>query len=63
MRAAGGRVILVNGEVYEQFRDLTETGLFDRVVGENGGVLYRPGQQGAEPLGETVPTALVPALL
>lgn len=63
LREAGGKVILVTGEIYDQFRDLTETGLFDRVVGENGGVLYRPGQPGAEPLGETMPLAIVPALL
>jgi hydroxymethylpyrimidine pyrophosphatase-like HAD family hydrolase len=62
LRAAGGRVILVTGEVRSDFAPLAETGLFDCVIGENGAVLFCPGQRDARRLAAKPTSALVSAL-
>jgi len=41
-REAGGLVILVTGEIRDDLLHFARTGLFDRIVGENGGTLLRP---------------------
>ncbi|HEY1378223.1 MAG TPA: HAD hydrolase family protein [Gemmataceae bacterium] len=61
LRAAGGRVILVTGEVRDDFAHLAATGLFDCVIGENGAVLFCPGSRGVTALAARPPAALVRA--
>jgi hydroxymethylpyrimidine pyrophosphatase-like HAD family hydrolase len=61
-RAAGGKVILVTGEVHHDFSPLADTGLFDCISGENGAVLYCPRDGDVESLAARPPTALVRAL-
>ena len=51
-RANGGRVILVTGrELPDLRRIFTRFDLFDRIVAENGGLLYHPETGGARTLG------------
>jgi phosphoglycolate phosphatase (TIGR01487 family) len=63
VRASGCRLILVTGR---ELADLCEIfpgiGVFDRVVAENGGVLYRPGDGDVTVLGEASSPALVDRL-
>jgi hydroxymethylpyrimidine pyrophosphatase-like HAD family hydrolase len=61
-REAGGRIILVTGEVRDDLMHLARTGLFDRVVGENGGIILRPPSWRADNLGPRPPLSLVRAL-
>jgi hydroxymethylpyrimidine pyrophosphatase-like HAD family hydrolase len=61
-RSAGGQVILVTGEVRADLLHLARTGLFDRIVGENGGTLLRPPGWRAHALGPPPPPGLVRAL-
>jgi hydroxymethylpyrimidine pyrophosphatase-like HAD family hydrolase len=51
-REAGGKVILVTGEIRDDLLHLARTGLFDRIVGENGGTLLRPPAWTAQALSE-----------
>jgi hypothetical protein len=62
LRAAGGKVILVTGEVRKDFEPLAATGLFDCVIGENGAVLYCPGHDDAKRLAAKPPAAMLAAL-
>jgi hydroxymethylpyrimidine pyrophosphatase-like HAD family hydrolase len=62
LRAAGGKVILVTGEVRSDFGPLADTGLFDCVIGENGAVLYCPGRSRVKSLAARPSAALVRAL-
>jgi hydroxymethylpyrimidine pyrophosphatase-like HAD family hydrolase len=62
LRAAGGKVILVTGETWEEFESLADTGLFDCVIGENGAVLYCPGEKHVRPLVGRPSAALVRSL-
>jgi hydroxymethylpyrimidine pyrophosphatase-like HAD family hydrolase len=59
LRKAGGRILLVTGERQEDFQHLADTELFDLVVGENGGILYRPGEAEPRRLAEPPPAALI----
>lgn len=60
-RAAGGQVVLVTGEVREDLLHLARTGLFDRIVGENGGTLLGPPDWEGRLLGPPLPPALARA--
>jgi hydroxymethylpyrimidine pyrophosphatase-like HAD family hydrolase len=61
-RAAGGRVVLVTGEIRDDLLHFARTGLFDRVVGENGGTLLRPPDWRDHPLGPAPPASAVGGL-
>jgi hypothetical protein len=62
LRAAGGKVIFVTGEVRDDFSPLAKTGLFDCVIGENGGVLFCMGTDKLKQLAERPPAAVIRAL-
>jgi phosphoglycolate phosphatase (TIGR01487 family) len=62
--ASGRRIVLVTGrELPELFELFPEIGLFDRVVAENGALLYRPRGQEIEVLGQGPAEALVTELV
>jgi HAD superfamily hydrolase (TIGR01484 family) len=62
-RASGRRLILVTGRVLEELQEFCpRLDLFDRVVTENGGVLYRPGDGSETVLADPPPAALIEAL-
>jgi hydroxymethylpyrimidine pyrophosphatase-like HAD family hydrolase len=61
-REAGGRLILVTGEMRDDLLHFARTGLFDRIVGENGGILLSPPEWRAKPLAKSPPRELVNAL-
>ena len=63
LRAAGRRLILVTGRVLEELREVCpRLDLFDRVVAENGGVIYRPVDRSETILADPPPSALLEAL-
>ena len=62
LRAVGGKVILVTGEVRHDFAPLAGTGLFDCIIGENGAVLVCPEQTGVKTLSAAPSAALVRVL-
>lgn len=63
VRRSGRRSILVTGRQLEDLQQVfPRLDLFDRVVAENGAVLYRPADKQAELLGEPPPAAFVAAL-
>lgn len=63
LRESGRRLVLVTGrELPELFRIFPEPTLFDRIVGENGGVLYAPTSREERLLGEAPPEQLVARL-
>jgi len=63
VRASGRRLVLVIGrELDDLLRVFPRLDLFDRVVAENGALLYRPGAREERRLGEPPPDALVDAL-
>jgi HAD superfamily hydrolase (TIGR01484 family) len=58
LRASGRRLILVTGrQIAELLEVFPETVLFDRVVGENGAVLYEPRTQRLTALAEAPPAS------
>ncbi|HSI85731.1 MAG TPA: HAD-IIB family hydrolase, partial [Candidatus Methylacidiphilales bacterium] len=62
LRASGRKIILVTGrEMTDMFRLLPEPTLqlFDRIVAENGALLYDPAKRQETPLGEAPPPAFV----
>ncbi|ACZ91471.1 HAD-IIB family hydrolase [Streptosporangium roseum] len=63
---SGRRLLLVTGrQIDELRRDFGRLDLFDRIVAENGAVLYRPrepAEQATSPLAEGPPAALVERL-
>jgi hydroxymethylpyrimidine pyrophosphatase-like HAD family hydrolase len=62
-RAAGLKLIMVTGrELSDLFNTFDHTALFDRVVAENGAVLYEPASQTVEVLGQAPPPELVERL-
>lgn len=64
LKASGRRVVLVTGrELEELFEVCPGSEAFDRVVAENGAVLYRPGDRSVELLGPRPPDAFVRALI
>ena len=61
--ASGRSLILVTGRVLEELVDVfADVDLFDRVVAENGGLLYRPATGEQRLLGPPPPSELVAAL-
>ncbi len=63
LRATGRRLLLVTGrELPELLSIFPEIGIFDRVVAENGALLYRPASGEREELGDPAPAALVALL-
>ena len=63
LRDSGRKLILVTGRQLESLADTFEhADLFDRIVAENGGLLYEPATERERMLTEAVPEALVMAL-
>src|SRR4051812_593925 len=63
LRASGRALILVTGRVLDELRAVfPRLDLFDRVVAENGALLYRPGDDTEAVLAERPPEAFVEAL-
>jgi HAD superfamily hydrolase (TIGR01484 family) len=62
-RAAGRRLILVTGRELDELKGVCHRlDLFDRVVAENGGLLYRPGDGSEQALADRPPMSFVTAL-
>jgi hydroxymethylpyrimidine pyrophosphatase-like HAD family hydrolase len=62
-RRAGLRLIMVTGrELADLFNTFEHSTLFDRIVAENGAVLYDPASQAVEVLAPAPPPALVERL-
>jgi hypothetical protein len=60
VRASGRRLILVTGRVLDELRTVfPQLAAFDRIVAENGAVLYRPVSGDQELLGEPPPADFV----
>ena len=63
LRETGRRLILVTGRALDDLRRVfPHLHLFDRVVAENGALLYNPASRAERPLGEPPPDAFVHAL-
>ena len=63
LRDTGRKLLLVTGrELDELLSIFPEIGLFDRVVAENGALLYRPESGERQPLGDPPPPELVDQL-
>jgi hydroxymethylpyrimidine pyrophosphatase-like HAD family hydrolase len=63
LRATGRKLILVTGrELADLLRVFPRIDLFDRVVAENGALIYNPAAREEHSLGEAPPEALVAAL-
>src|SRR2546423_2219458 len=63
LRRSGRRIVLVTGRDLDDLRSVhPRLERFDRVVAENGGLLYRPHAGTTRRLGKTPPRALVRAL-
>src|SRR5436309_15493066 len=63
LRASGRRLLLVTGrELDELLATFPEIGLFDRVVAENGALLYDPATKAARILAPAPPPALLDEL-
>jgi hydroxymethylpyrimidine pyrophosphatase-like HAD family hydrolase len=62
-RASGRKLVLVTGrELEDLFGVFPEYAMFDRIVAENGALLYRPDTREEKRLGEQPPPALVEQL-
>ena len=62
-RTAGIKLIMVTGrELSDLFNTFEHTALFDRVVAENGAVLYEPASQAVEVIAPAPPPALLERL-
>src|SRR6266581_4562019 len=63
LRDSGRKLILATGRELENLLDIFQAiDLFDRVIAENGGVLYRPASREHKVLGEAPPADFVEAL-
>jgi hypothetical protein len=63
LKASGRKLVMVTGrELPELLAIFPEIGLFDRVIAENGALLYRPGTGERKDLGDPPPPALVELL-
>jgi HAD superfamily hydrolase (TIGR01484 family) len=63
LRASGRKLVAVTGrELDDLQRVFPQTHLFDRIVAENGGVLYDPGTREMHPLTEAPPREFVQEL-
>jgi hydroxymethylpyrimidine pyrophosphatase-like HAD family hydrolase len=62
-RATGRRLILVTGrELPDLLRVFPRLDLFDRVVAENGALIYCPADRSEQPIGEPPPEAFITSL-
>ncbi len=62
-RESGRRIILVTGrELEDLFQVFPQVELFDRVVAENGALIYRPGTREEKALAEPPPPEFIDAL-
>jgi hydroxymethylpyrimidine pyrophosphatase-like HAD family hydrolase len=62
-RAGGFRLVMVTGrELSDLFNTFEHSSLFDRIVAENGAVLYDPGTQSIDVLSAPPPPALIEML-
>lgn len=62
-KGAGIRLVMVTGrELADLFRTFEHVALFDRIVAENGAVLYEPASESIAVIGQPPPAALVDAL-
>jgi HAD superfamily hydrolase (TIGR01484 family) len=62
-RRAGLRLVMVTGrELNDLFNTFAHAPLFDRIVAENGAVLYDPARQSVELLASPAPPALIERL-
>jgi hydroxymethylpyrimidine pyrophosphatase-like HAD family hydrolase len=62
-RGAGLRLILVTGrELSDLFNTFADAALFDRIVAENGAVLYDPGSKKVDVLAAAPPPSLLESL-
>jgi HAD superfamily hydrolase (TIGR01484 family) len=60
LKTSGRKLILVTGRRLDDLFDVFEHAhLFDRIVAENGGLLYRPDTGEEKPLAEAPPDALI----
>ena len=63
LRNSGRRLILVSGrELDDLLRVFPDVELFDRIVAENGALLYRPATREEKPLGRRPPKKFISAL-
>lgn len=63
VRESGRKLILVTGRQLEDLLTVfPHVGLFERVVAENGALLYRPATRETKPLGEPPPKEFIAAL-
>lgn len=63
LKASGRRLVMVTGRELDELKTVcSRLDLFDRVVAENGALLYRPDTQEEKPLGERPPDAFVATL-
>jgi len=63
LKATGRKLLLVTGRELEELLGIfPEIGVFDRVVAENGALLYRPDKDERHELGEPPPDSLIDAL-
>src|ERR1700680_10086 len=63
LKASGRRLILVTGrELDDLLRVFPENTMFERIVAENGALLYCPSNRVEKPLGEPPPQAFIDAL-
>jgi len=63
LRKSGRQAVLVTGrELEDLLRTFSRTDLFDRIVAENGALIYNPSDRRMTQLGEPPPPALVDAL-
>jgi HAD superfamily hydrolase (TIGR01484 family) len=63
LKASGRKLILVTGRELDDLRNICPNlELFDRVVAENGGILYRPAAQDQEHLASAPPQEFLRAL-
>src|SRR4051812_48791744 len=61
-RAAGGRLFLVTGELMKELVEFPRLDLFERVVAENGAVLFDPAARDEVILCDHPPSTLVNTL-
>ncbi|HZZ93489.1 MAG TPA: HAD hydrolase family protein [Usitatibacter sp.] len=63
LKATGRRLLLVTGRELPELKTVfPEVGLFDRVVAENGALLYRPASAEEEELGDPPPRGFIEML-
>lgn len=64
LRASGRTLVLVTGRELEELREtFPSIDLFDRVVAENGAVLYRPADRSETILAERPPDSFIDDLI